>query len=417
MNTNKKYVELTAPAGSLESLQAAIKAGADSVYFSLKKLNMRVRSAKSFDMEDLPQIVQICHHKKRRCYLTLNTLVYDNEISTAEEICDAAKNADIDGVIATDWSAIQYARKINLPVHVSTQANISNLEAVQFYSHFADVLVLARELTLDQIQAVCQGIQKKNILGPNGNPVAVEVFVHGALCVAIAGKCYMSLAHTGHSANRGDCFQICRRQFRVTDQETEEELLIDNQFVMSPKDLCTIGILDKIIGAGVSILKIEGRGRSPDYVFTVTKTYREAIDSVFNGTYSLKKIEQWEKTLETVYNRGFWQGGYYLGHKLGEWSASYGSQATRKKIFCGKVIHYFGKPKVAEILVQDGTIQIGDTIAIMGPTTGYAESQVTSLLVNDQEVDKAQKGERPTLTFPEKVRPNDKVFIFRDRTK
>lgn len=414
---HKGNIELTAPAGSFESMQAALQAGADSVYFGLKELNMRIRAAKSFDLTDLSEIAKICHKKNRSCYLTLNTLVYDNEIGTVEKICDAAKNAGIDAVIATDWSSIQYANQIGLPVHISTQANISNLNTVRFFSRYADVVVLARELTIDQIQSICQGIREENITGPNDRPMVVETFIHGALCVAIAGKCYMSLAQTAHSANRGDCFQICRRKFRITDEETNEELIIENQFVMSPKDLCTVGILDKIIQAGVSILKIEGRGRSPEYVFTVTKTYREAVDHVLDGTYSPEKVTEWEKALRTVYNRGFWKGGYYLGHKLGEWSESYGSQATREKIYCGKVIHYFGKPKVAQILIQNESIRMGDTIAIIGSTTGYVETIVTTLIIDDKSVRHAKKGDRPTvqLSFPDKVRPNDKVYILRDR--
>ena len=336
-----KQIELMAPDGSWENLRAAIKAGANSIYFGVGSLNMRARSAKNFSLEELPEIVKLCNDNNVKTYLTLNIVFYDNELLEMKNICDKAKEAGITAVIAADFAAIEYASSIGLDVHISTQANISNYSAVKFYAKYADVVVLARELDLEKIKDIIKKIKEDNLLGPKGNLLRVEIFVHGALCVSISGKCYMSLGLYNHSANRGDCLQPCRRKYQVTDTETKNELVIDNNFVMSPKDLCTISFLDKILDAGVEVLKIEGRGRSPEYVYSVVKTYREAVDSYLSGNYSPEKITFWKGELETVFNRGFWEGGYYLGKKMGEWSGEYGSLATKVKENLGKVENYY----------------------------------------------------------------------------
>ena len=418
MKDAKKEIELMAPAGSYEALRAAIQAGADSVYFGIEQLNMRARAANNFTLRDLKKIVNICQQHHVKAYLTLNTIIYDQDLTQMKKICTAAKKAGLTAVICTDIAALAYAHSIGLEVHLSTQANISNLEAVKFYAQFADVLVLARELTLPQIKSIITEIKKQKICGPSGNLVKIELFIHGALCVSIAGKCYMSLATYNYSANRGACLQNCRRAYRVIDDETGDELKIENKYVMSPKDLCTIGCIDQILAAGVKILKIEGRGRSPEYVYTTVKAYREAADSYIQGTYSLDKIKQWTKELEKVFNRGFWQGGYYLGKKLGEWSGSYGSQAIKKKIYVGRVQNYFTKPKIAEIHLEAAGIKIGDEILITGPTTGLIQTKVNSIFINikgkDKKVQKAKKGARVTIPIPQKVRPNDKLFILVD---
>ncbi|MFQ5475224.1 MAG: peptidase U32 family protein, partial [Candidatus Nanoarchaeia archaeon] len=330
---------------------AAIKSGAGSVYFGVGSLNMRSRSAK-FSIEDLEKVAKICEENDVKSYLALNTVMYDEDLDEVKKICDLAKEKGISAVIASDTSVIQYANSVGLEVHMSTQTNISNTEAVKFYSKFADVIVLARELSLDQIKTVCEKIRKDEIKGPSGNLVEIEVFIHGALCVSISGKCYMSLATYEHSANRGACLQNCRRKYRVTDDETGQELIVDNKYIMSPKDLCTIGMIDKLIDAGVKIFKIEGRARGPEYVSTVTRVYKEAIEAVKSSTYTKTKIEKWREELKTVFNRGFWENGYYLGKKTGEWSGAYGSKATTEKIQVGKVIHFFGKNNVAEIAVE-----------------------------------------------------------------
>lgn len=415
MKENINKIELMAPAGSYEALRAAIQAGADSVYFGIGPLNMRARAANNFTLRDLKKIVTICRRHQIKAYLTLNTIIYDQDLAQVKKICTAAKKAGLTAVICTDITAIAYARSLGLQVHLSTQANISNFGAVKFYAQFADVLVLARELTLPQIKSIVKEIKKHKICGPGGKLVKIELFIHGALCVSIAGKCYMSLATYNHSANRGACLQNCRRAYRVIDDETGDELKIENKYVMSPKDLCTIGCIDKILQAGVTILKIEGRGRSPEYVYTAVKAYREAVDSYLQGTYSSDKIQQWTKALETVFNRGFWHGGYYLGKKLGEWSGSYGSQATKKKIYAGIVKNYFAKPKIAEVNLEAGAIKIGDEILITGPTTGILQTKVNDIFMDikgkDQPVQKAKKGEHITIPINEKVRPNDKIFV------
>ncbi|MEK6969069.1 MAG: peptidase U32 family protein [Nanoarchaeota archaeon] len=421
INDKKTEIELMAPAGSYEALRAAIQAGANSVYFGIGPLNMRARAANNFTLKDLKKIVTICQQHHLKSYLTLNTIIYDQDLTQMKKICTAAKKAGLTAVICTDIAAIAYARSLGLQVHLSTQANLSNFGAVKFYAQFADVLVLARELTLPQINSIIKEIKKQNICGPSGKLVKIELFIHGALCVSIAGKCYMSLATYNHSANRGACLQNCRRAYRVIDDETGDELKIENKYVMSPKDLCTIGCIDKILQAGVTILKIEGRGRSPEYVYTTVKAYREAVDSYLQGTYSLDKIQRWTKALETVFNRGFWQGGYYLGKKLGEWSGSYGSQATKKKIYVGVIKNYFSKPRIAEIKLEAEGIKAGDEIIITGPTTGIIQTKVNSIFIDrkgkDQPVQKAKKGERITVPIAEKVRPHDKLFVLMDAKK
>jgi len=412
----KLSLELHAPAGSWESLHAAIEAGADSVYFGVQPLNMRIRTAKPFHPPDIPEIAKICHDRNVRSCIALNTLVYDHELSLLEELCQTAKEAGISAVIASDIAAIETARNLDLEVHISTQMNISNLAAVRFFAQFADVLVLARELSLPQITWICDSIKKEKIYGPGGRLVRIELFVHGALCVAVSGKCTMSLALTGHSANRGDCFQICRRTYRVTDTETGQELDIDNHYIMSPKDLCTIGIMDQLITAGVSVFKIEGRARPADYVYHTTRVYRQAIDSVMQGNYYKEKINTWIEELKSVFNRGFWENGYYLGKPLGEWSGAYGSRASRQKIHVGKVLNYYRKSGIVHIRILSDQIREYETVAIIGSTTGYVEFELNSLYVQDQPAKIVKKEEDATFPCPEKVRPNDQVYVIRNRT-
>jgi len=378
---------------------------------------MRARAAKRFTLDDLPKITKICREKNVKTYITLNVVMYNEDLQLMKKICDTAKKAKIDAVICTDIAAIKYAHSIDLEVHISTQANVSNIEAVKFYSQFADVIVLARELNLNQINEIIKSIKKEKIEGPKGELIKIELFVHGALCVSISGKCYMSLAQYNHSANRGDCLQVCRRSYKVTDEETGDELMIDNKFVMSPKDLCTIGIIDKIIESGVSVFKIEGRGRSPDYVYTTVKVYKEAVDNYFSGTYTKEKIDTWIKELEKVFNRGFWQGGYYLGNKLGEWSGTYGSKSTVEKIYIGKVKNYFARKKIVYLIIETGEIGVGDEILITGPTTGVVKTKVKELYVNDNHKEKAKKGDLVTVPIQEKVRANDKLFVLNKKEK
>lgn len=404
-------IEIMAPAGSYESLMAAIHAGANSVYFGIEQLNMRARAANNFTTHDLTKIVKICRKNNVKAYLALNTVIYDHDLKLMKKICDIAKKFGLTAVILSDIAVLQYARSIGLEVHMSTQTNITNLEAVKFYAQFADVIVLARELTLKQITDICSQIKKEKITGPSGNLVQVEIFVHGALCVAISGKCYMSLAVYNASANRGACLQNCRRAYIVKDEETGEELKIENKYVMSPKDLCTIGFIDKLIEAGVSVFKIEGRGRSPEYADVTIKCYREAVESYFAGTYNREKIDSWVKRLEAVFNRGFWHGGYYLGKKLGEWSGNYGSQATTEKVYVGKVKNYFQKAKIGYIELETSGISIDQEILITGPTTGVVQQKVSSMFLDDKKITQARKGDSITLPIKEKIRPNDKVFV------
>ncbi|HLC64777.1 MAG TPA: peptidase U32 family protein [Candidatus Nanoarchaeia archaeon] len=408
-------VELMAPAGSFESLMAAIKANADSVYFGLDNLNMRRRAARNFQLKDLAKVMNICRKNQVNGYLTLNTIMYDDDLSLMRKICDRAKKAGVNAIIAHDISVLGYCKSKNIPVHLSTQANISNIEAVKFYSQFGDALVLARELSLDKIKEIANRIKKEEIKGPNGKLIRIELFAHGALCVSIAGKCHMSLATYNQPANRGECLQNCRRAYKVIDEETGDELIIDNKYVMSPKDLCTIGFIDKLINAGAGILKIEGRGRAADYVYTTTKVYLEAINSFYEGTYSKEKIAEWVKRLETTFNRGFWHGGYYLGKKLGEWAGVYGSKATKEKIYVGVARNYFAKPKVAHFVIETGCIKVGDDILITGPTTGLIESKVSAIHKNEKKATSAKKGDDITIPITEKVRKNDKLFVVVDK--
>ena len=405
------------PVGNYESLIAAINSGADSIYFGVEQLNMRAKSANNFTIKDIDKITKICKENKIECFLTLNTIMYNHDLNLMKKICNKAKKSNVNAIIASDVSAMMYANSIGLNVHCSTQTNVSNIESVKFYSKFVDVIVLARELTLSQIKEICKEIKDQNIKGPSGNLVKIEIFVHGALCVAVSGKCYMSLATYNASANRGACLQNCRRSYKVTDEETGDELIIDNKYIMSPKDLCTIGFLDKILDSGVSILKIEGRARSPEYVYTVTRVYKEAIKSYYEGSYTKEKIELWTKELESVFNRGFWHGGYYLGKKLGEWSGAYGSKATKDKIFVGVASNYFAKINVCEFFLQAGSIKIGDGIIIIGPTTGVIETKVESLRKNNSNtgIVSAQKGDYISIPLNKKIRKNDKLYVLKNK--
>lgn len=411
-----KNTILLSPAGSWESLHAAIKAGADAVYFGVGQLNMRARASKPFALTDLAAIADLTRDRRVESYLALNTLLYDDDLPLMRQICDAAKEEQISAVIATDIAAVTYARSIGLPVHISTQTNISNMEAVKYYARYADVMVLARELTLEQIEKIVQEIEQQNITGPSGDLVSIELFVHGALCVSISGKCGMSLATTGHSANRGDCLQPCRRSYRVSDEETGEELVIDNQFVMSPKDICMIAGMDKLINAGVRVFKIEGRGRSSEYVYHTTRAYRQAIDAVFASEYSPEKIAAWTVELGSVFNRGFWHGGYYLGKKMGEWAGAYGSVATRQKSYVGYALNYFNKAQIGQFQIENGEIAVGETIAVTGLTTGYEERLLSELFVNGQPATRAVKGDDVTIPFDAKLRRHDKLYVIRERS-
>jgi U32 family peptidase len=407
--TENKKIELMAPAGNFESLQAAVDNGADSVYFGVEQLNMRARASINFTLEDLPEIARRCQEKQIRTYLTLNTIIYDHDLSIIKTVLDKAKVSGITAVIAMDQAVIAYARQINMEVHISTQINITNIEAVKFYSLFADTVVLSRELSLRQIKYICERINKEQVKGPSGNLIEIEVFGHGALCMAVSGKCYLSLHSHNSSANRGACKQNCRKKYTVIDQESGFEIELDNEYMMSPKDLCTLDFLDQIIDAGVKVLKIEGRGRAPEYVATVIKTYRDAIDSYSDGTYSKEKVELWMKELDKVYNRGFW-GGYYLGQKLGEWSDGAGSQATQKKLYVGKGVHYYPKPGIAEFKIDAFDIKIGDTLLITGPTTGVKELELEQMMVDDSHVAMAEKGNNCTFPTGFKIRPSDKLY-------
>lgn len=409
----RKDIEVMAPAGSWESLMAAIQGGADSVYFGIEQLNMRAASSGIFTTADLKKIVAICSEKGLKSYLTVNVVVYDSEIEQMKQIVDAAAESGITAIIASDQSVINYASSKGVEIHLSTQLNISNLESVRFYSRWADVVVLARELNLDQAAFISREIEKQSITGPMGDLVRLEMFAHGALCMAISGKCYLSLHEYGKSANRGECYQICRRKYVVTDRDTGYELGVDNEYIMSPKDLCTIGFLDKIINAGVRVLKIEGRARSAEYVKVVTECYSEALTAIADGDYSPDKIELWTGRLSTVFNRGFWNG-YYLGQKMGEWTNRYGSSATRRKIYIGKITNYFSKLHVAEIKLENGDLEKGDQILITGPTTGVAELTVGEIRVDLRETEKALKGEFCSLPVDPMLRRSDKVYKWVD---
>ena len=397
------------PVGSYESLMAAIQAGAGSVYFGVGNLNMRSRSSANFDHEDLQKITQICLENNVKSYLTVNTVVYNNEIEQLKELLDWAKVCKVTAIIASDFAVLDYAQKIGLEIHISTQLNITNIDAVRFFSKYADVIVLARETELKQVAEITKKISEENICGPSGNLVEIEMFVHGALCMAVSGKCYISLDNFNHSANRGACLQPCRRGYHVKDMDSEIELAIENQYIMSPKDLCTISFLDKIILAGVSVLKIEGRGRSPEYVKMVTKCYHEALEAIAENKYTQDKITTWTSKLKSVYNRDFWDG-YYLGRKVGEWTERYGSQATRVKQYVGKVTNYFAKLNVAEVLIETNQLNIDDEIMIFGPTTGVYEDTLPEIRVDLKPVPSAQKGDLCSIPVKSTVRKNDKLY-------
>jgi putative protease len=410
----KSDIEIMAPAGSWESLHAAVSGGADSVYFGVEKMNMRARSSHNFTAADLPEIVDYCKKHGLLSYLTLNIVVYDEEIGEMNRLLDEASKAGVTAVIATDQAAILAAREKGIGVHLSTQLNVSNYEALKFYSGWADVAVLSRELNLQQVKMIHEAINSNNILGPGGRPVRLEMFVHGALCMAVSGKCYLSLHEYNASANRGNCYQTCRRGYTVRDRETGYELDIDNQYIMSPKDLCTIGFLDQIIDAGARVLKIEGRARPPEYVETVSRCYGEAAAAVADGTFGREKVEGWMNQLESVFNRGFWDG-YYLGQRFGEWTTTYGSSATKRKIYLGKVTNYFPRPGVAEIKLETGSIKEGDQLLITGPSTGLVWQTVTGLRdASENDVVMVPRGEVCSVKTDEKVRRYDRVFRWID---
>ena len=413
MDMNK--VEIMAPAGSWEALRTAINAGANSVYFGVDKLNMRARAANNFKLSDLKKIMTLLHENNMKGYLTLNIVVYDDEIKDVKKTILRAKRAGVDAIIASDFAVIAEAKAQGVVVHLSTQANISNIEAVKFYSNYADAVVLARELSLEKIKKINDEIKKQKITGPSAELIKTEVFIHGALCVAISGKCYMSLATYGHSANRGDCLQTCRRKYKVYDEETGNELLIDNEFVMSPSDLSTITILHEIIKSGTTILKIEGRGRSPEYVYEVVKTYKEALSLIYKKKYTKEKALEFKGNLEKVFNRGFWEGGYYLGSKINEWSKTYGSKATQTKQLVGKVMNYYEKKEAAAILVESTPFKEKDVILILGPTTGMVQFLVEKILFEGEEKKEAKKNELVSLKVPCKVRRNDKVYVIKNK--
>ena len=407
--TSSGKIELMAPAGSFESLQAALDNGADSVYFGVEQLNMRARSSINFTLDDLQEISRRCKEKHVRTYLTLNTIIYDHDLSIIKTLLDKAKQADITAVIAMDQAVIAYARQIGMEVHISTQINITNIETVKFYALFADTMVMSRELSLRQIKKICEQVEKEQVKGPSGKLVEIEIFGHGALCMAVSGKCYLSLHSHNSSANRGACKQNCRKKYTVIDQESGFEIELDNEYMMSPKDLCTLDFLDQVIDTGAKVLKIEGRGRAPEYVATVIRTYREAIDAYYAGTYTKEKVEKWMEALSTVYNRGFW-GGYYLGQKLGEWSGVPGSQATQKKVYIGKVMHFFPKTSISEFKIEAFDIKRGDKLLITGPTTGVKELVLEDMYVNDVLADNAKKGDSCTFFTDFRTRPSDKLY-------
>lgn len=401
--------EIMAPVGSRESLAAAIQAGADSIYFGIENLNMRARSSNSFTLDDLKEIAGICEEKGLKSYLTLNTIIYDEDIPLMRTIVDAAREAGISAIIAADVAVMAYCRQVGQEVHLSTQLNISNVEALRFYAQFADVVVLARELNLKQVSEIYRRIREEQICGPKGELIRIEMFCHGALCMAVSGKCYLSLHEMNESANRGACMQICRRAYHVKDKESNIELEIDNKYVMSPKDLKTIHFMDEMIEAGVRVFKIEGRARGPEYVRTVVECYKEAIRSYLKGTFTEEKKQNWDERLKTVFNRGFWNG-YYLGQRLGEWSTNYGSEATERKVYVGKGVKYFSNLGVAEFLVEAADLHVGDKLLVTGPTTGALFCTLEEARVELECVNNIQKGVHVSFKVPEKIRPNDKLY-------
>ena len=409
MNARIEDFEIMAPVGSRESLAAAIQAGADSVYFGVGQLNMRSHSANHFTLDDFHDIVAICQEHNMKTYLTVNTIIYDNDLDTMRQIIDAARTAGVSAVIASDVAVMAYCRQVGVEVHLSTQLNISNVEALKFYAQFADVSVLARELTMPQVKHIHEQIEAQHIVGPNGDPIRIEMFCHGALCMAVSGKCYMSLDAANRSANRGQCVQVCRRSYTVTDNETGHQLEIDNKYVMSPKDLKTIRFIDKMMDAGVRVFKIEGRARGPEYVYTVVSCYKEAIRAVLDGSFTEERKDAWDERLATVFNRGFWDG-YYQGQTMGEWNDSYGSLATERKVLVGKVTKYFSRLGVGEIAVQASTFKQGDKLLITGNTTGAMYLHATEIHGDNGVISEAPQHTLVSVPVPDKVRPNDKVF-------
>lgn len=401
--------EIMAPVGSYDSLAAAIQGGADSIYFGIEGLNMRAKSSNNFTLEDLRNIAKICQENNMKSYLTVNTIIYDNDISLMHQIVNAAKEANISAIIASDVSVMMYARSIDVEVHLSTQLNITNTDALKFYGQFADVVVLARELTLDQVASIYKDIVDQNIRGPHGELIRIEMFSHGALCMAVSGKCYLSLHEKDVSANRGACNQMCRRGYIVKDKESDMEFEIDNEYIMSPKDLKTIHFMNKMMDAGVRVFKIEGRARGAEYVRTVVECYKEAAKAYCEGSFSEEKVADWDTRLATVFNRGFWDG-YYLGQRLGEWSMNYGSEATKKKVYIGKGIKYFSNLGVAEFLMETQDLKVGDEILITGPTTGAVTQIVDEIRVDLQSVEQTVKGEKFSMKITDKIRPSDKLF-------
>ena len=409
MNAKASDFEIMAPVGSRESLAAAINAGADSVYFGIGQLNMRSHSANHFTIDDLREIASICSEHGIKTYLTVNTIIYGEDIDTMHQIVDAAAEAGISAVIASDVAVMTYCRQRGVEVHLSTQLNISNIEALKFYAQFADVVVLARELNMEQVAEIYRQIEQQHVCGPSGQLVRIEMFCHGALCMAVSGKCYMSLHDANRSANRGQCVQICRRSYTVTDNETGNQLEIDNKYIMSPKDLKTIRFMDRMMKAGVRVFKIEGRARGPEYVHTVVSCYKEAVSSVINGTFTEERKDEWDQRLATVFNRGFWDG-YYQGQTLGEWNRHYGSNATERKILVGKVIKYFSKLGVAEVAVEASEFGLGDKLLITGNATGALWLTADEIRYDLKPVERALQRQRVSIPVPEKVRPNDKLF-------
>lgn len=409
MNWKPEDFEIMAPAGSRESLAAAIKAGTDAVYFGIGQLNMRSHSANHFDINDLREIAETCDAHHIKSYLTVNTIIYDEDLDTMRQILDAAKEAGVSAIIGSDVAVMSYCRQIGLEVHLSTQLNISNVEALKFYSQFADVSVLARELNMDQVEHIHDEIIKQNICGPNGQPVRIEMFCHGALCMAVSGKCYLSLAAANRSANRGECVQICRHSYTATDNQTGNQLEIDNKYIMSPKDLKTVRFVDRMIKAGVRVFKIEGRARGPEYVHTVVSCYKEAIQAVCDGTFTDEKKDEWDQRLSTVFNRGFWDG-YYQGQTMGEWNKGYGNMATEQKVLVGKVTKYYSNLGVAEIAVQASDFSVGDRLLITGNATGGMYLDCKEIRYDLKPVEHAEQGWIVSIPVPDKVRPNDKFF-------
>ncbi len=410
-NRDRKMFELMAPVGSYESLHAAINAGADAIYFGVEGLNMRARSSANFNLDDLREIAALCNSRGVRTYLTVNTIIYDNELEKCHAIIDAVAQSGITAIIASDIAAIMYARERGVEVHISTQSNISNIEAVRFYSQWADVMVLARELNMDQVRAIHDAIVEENICGPRGEPVRLEMFCHGALCMAVSGKCYLSLHEMNSSANRGSCTQICRRGYTVRDIETGEELNVENKYIMSPKDLKTIHFLDRMIDAGVSVFKIEGRARGPEYVSVAVSCYSEALEAVCDGTYDAAMVSDWDRRLSMIFNRGFWNG-YYMGQRLGEWSGKYGSSATRVKRYVARGTRYFSKLGVGEFLLEAGELNVGDEIVITGPTTGAMILTIGEMHGDNGPVQRAVKGESVAIRVPGKIRPADRLYLW-----